>query len=157
MAEHELRRLSRAELIEIIYELQKQNEQNTAQIAALQARLDDRTLRIAESGSLAEAAIRVNGVLEAAQAAADQYLASLHAANADTGEKMAAAEQQRDEILLQANQRADELIRKAEQEAQRIVDDANAQAAAAWDSFEQKAQELIRLHSELRTLRTKDA
>ena len=156
MAEHELRRLSRAELIEIIYELQKQNEQNTAQIAALQARLDDRTLRIAESGSLAEAAVRVNGVLEAAQAAADQYLASLRAANADTGEKMAAAEQQRDEILLQANQRADELIRKAEQEAQRIVDDANARAAA-WDSFEQKAQELIRLHSELRTLRIKDA
>ncbi len=156
MAENELRRLSRAELIEIIYELQKQNEQNTAQIAALQARLDDREIRIAESGSLAEAVIRVNGVLEAAQAAADQYLASLHAANAETDGKIAAAEQQRDEILLQANQRADELVRKAEQEAQRIMDDANAQAAAAWDGFERKAHDLIRLHSELRTLTAKD-
>ena len=35
----ELKRLNRAELIEIIYELQKQNEENTARIAQMQEML----------------------------------------------------------------------------------------------------------------------
>ncbi len=79
----ELKRLNRAELIEIIYELQKQNEENTARIAQMQEMLSDRELRISSAGSIAEAALSINGVLEAAQAAADQYLLSIKAATAD--------------------------------------------------------------------------
>ena len=70
MTDKELKHLSRAELIDIIYELQKQSEEKDAQMQNMQAALNERTLRISKAGSIAEAAIGVNGVFEAAQAAA---------------------------------------------------------------------------------------
>lgn len=77
MTDKEFKRLRRAELVEIVYELQKQNEEKDKQIQALQAQLDERVLQVSTAGSIAEAALRVNKVFEAAQAAADQYLLSL--------------------------------------------------------------------------------
>ena len=76
MTDKDLRHLSRAELLDILYEQQKRYEDSLAENQALRQQLEDRTLRIASAGSIAEAAIQVNGVFEAAQAAADQYLAS---------------------------------------------------------------------------------
>lgn len=80
-----LRRLSRVELVDIIYELKKSNDEKDAQIQQLQAALDDKTLRVAQAGSIAQAALSINGVFEAAQAAANQYLASVKAAAESLG------------------------------------------------------------------------
>ena len=74
MTDKELRKLSRAELIDILFELQTQNENLTAENRELAAQLESRQLQITEAGSIAEAALRLNGVFEAAQAAADQYV-----------------------------------------------------------------------------------
>lgn len=68
MADKELRHLSRFDLIDIIYELQKQNDASAAQIEALQSKLAEKEIRIAKAGSIAEAAIGINGVFETAQA-----------------------------------------------------------------------------------------
>ena len=76
MTDKELQHLSRVELIEIIYELQKQNEAAAAQVKRLEKALADREIHISNAGSIAEAAMGLNGVFEAAQAAADQYLLS---------------------------------------------------------------------------------
>lgn len=77
MREKKLKRLRRAELIEIIYEQQKRNEENEARIAQLEAALNERRLCLANAGSIAEAALKLNGVFSAAQAAAEQYLQSV--------------------------------------------------------------------------------
>ena len=53
-------------------ELERQN-------ANLRRQLADRTLRLEQVGSIAEAALSLNRVFEAAQAAADQYLESVKA------------------------------------------------------------------------------
>lgn len=79
MTDKELRRLGRPELIEIIYQLEKSQEESRQEIARLQDRLQDRTLRLSEAGSIAQAALQVNGVMEAAQAAADQYVQAAEA------------------------------------------------------------------------------
>ena len=52
MAERELRRMSRTELIEIIYALKQHEEELEQQNAALQKQLDDRTLRLEHALSL---------------------------------------------------------------------------------------------------------
>lgn len=52
MTDQELRRLSRADLIDIIYTLQQQKEQAEQQLA--QAQLQDRQLRLANADSIAE-------------------------------------------------------------------------------------------------------
>ena len=64
MTDQELRRLSRADLIDIIYTLQQQKEQAEQQLA--QAQLQNRQLRLANAGSIAEAALSLNGVFDAA-------------------------------------------------------------------------------------------
>ena len=79
MTDRELRRLGRAELVDIIYELQSRNQQCEAEIEKLQKALDDKILKIASAGSIAEAALKLSGIFEAAQASADQYMASLEA------------------------------------------------------------------------------
>ena len=72
MTDKDLRHLRRAELLDILYEQQKRYEESLAENQALRQQLEDRTLRVASAGSIAEAAIQVNGVFEAAQAAANQ-------------------------------------------------------------------------------------
>ena len=107
---------------------------------------------MSKAGSIAEAAISVNGVFEAAQAAADQYLASIRAAEASNAAKQAEAEQQQKIILEEANRKADETILLAKGQAQRIVEEAETQAAAKWAAFEQKANVLIQANAELQVL-----
>ena len=74
MVRKELRKLNRRELIEIIYQMKKNEQQMQEQIDALQAELDEKRLRLSEAGSIAEAALSVTNVFSAAQAAADLYL-----------------------------------------------------------------------------------
>ena len=60
MAEKELRRMSRPELIEIIYALKSNEESLQKKNAHLEEQLNDRTIQISEAGSIAEAALQLN-------------------------------------------------------------------------------------------------
>ena len=77
MTNKELKRLSRAELLELLLEQVEENEALRAEIADLKGQLEDRVIKIENAGSIAEAALRLNGVFEAAEAAAKQYVDSL--------------------------------------------------------------------------------
>lgn len=77
MAEKELRRMSRPELIEIIYALKSNEESLQKKNAHLEEQLNDRTIQISEAGSIAEAALQLNDIFSTAQAAADDYLTSI--------------------------------------------------------------------------------
>lgn len=74
MTEKELHKLKRAELLEMMLAQSREIEALRARIETLEIKLVDREIRIRESGSIAEAALKLNGIFEAAQAAADQYL-----------------------------------------------------------------------------------
>lgn len=77
LTDKEFKRLSRAELIEVIYQMQRDEEALRAENDRLKAELADRRSHLEKSGSIAEAALALNGVFEAAQAAADAYLAEI--------------------------------------------------------------------------------
>lgn len=88
MTERELKKLRRADLLEMLITLSKENEKLRKELTHAKKLLAKRTIVMKESGSIAEAALRLNGVFEAAQAAADQYLESLRCANeGNTDEK----------------------------------------------------------------------
>ena len=80
MTEKELRKLNRAELLEMLISQMRENESLRAELERERTQIQTRELKIAESGSIAEAALRLQGVFEAAQAAADQYVASVKSA-----------------------------------------------------------------------------
>ena len=77
MTEKELKKLSRAELPELLLMQTRISEQLQKQLDAAQAELRERQLQIRQSGNLAQAVLKINGVMEAAQAAADQYLENI--------------------------------------------------------------------------------
>jgi len=77
MTGKELKKLSRAELLELLLEQVEENEKLRQKNEELEKKLEDRVIKITEAGSIAEAALKLNNVFEAAEAAAKQYLDSL--------------------------------------------------------------------------------
>ncbi len=77
--EKQLKKMSRKELIEIIFEQKKVEEELRRQLQAAEAQLEKREIAVNYAGSIAEAALALNGVFEAAQKAADDYILSVKA------------------------------------------------------------------------------
>lgn len=77
MNENELRKLKRVDLLELLISQGRENEELRHKLAEAEQKLADRQIKTDEAGSIAEAALKLNGVFEAAQAAADQYLENI--------------------------------------------------------------------------------
>lgn len=107
MTDKEFRRLKRSDLIDIIYEYQKNEEKMTAEIQELKEKLEAQELKISKAGSIAEAVVGLNDLFETAQKTADQYIKKLEEANRDV-------EKKRDEIIAEAHKEAARIRRKAE-------------------------------------------
>ena len=73
MTERELRRLSRADLLELLLAQRRENEQLRCILDQTQAQLADRTIKIENAGSIAEASLQLNGIFTAAQDTCQQY------------------------------------------------------------------------------------
>ena len=74
MTEKELKHLSRAELLELLLAQTEENEKLKQQLQQAQKQLADRRILIEESGTMAEAALKLNGVFDAVDKAVRQYL-----------------------------------------------------------------------------------
>lgn len=145
MADRELRRMHRAELIEIIYALKQSEDQLKAQNAALTAQLQDRQLRLEKAGSIAQAALELNNVFAAAQAAADDYLHSVQAnlADAAAANTLSQARSEAKRILEQAQADADSLKAQTRQECSAMVEQAEQEVQQRWQTFDRKANALL--------------
>lgn len=83
MTDKELRRMSRGELLEMLIAQMEENERLKQSLEQVRAELRDRRITIDRAGSLAEAALALNGVFEAADEAARQYLENVRRAAED--------------------------------------------------------------------------
>lgn len=77
MTEKELKKLSRLDLVELLLEAAEENERLKQALEATEQKLARRELICNEAGNLAQAALQVNEIFEAAQQAADDFLANL--------------------------------------------------------------------------------
>ena len=114
MTEKDLKRLSRAELLELLLLQTRETERAQARAKQLEEALSKRQLKIQEAGDLAHAVLAVNGVMETAQRAAKQYLENIEQMQSETKERCA-------EIIEKARQEAERIIREAK-EAQKEPD-----------------------------------
>ena len=111
MTDKEFKRLSRSQLIDIIYQLQLKQEELTAENEKLSKELADKRLRVSKAGNIAEAALEIHNVMQAAQDAAAHYVEEIHMRVDD--------EYQR--ILKRANNKAAVIMEEAKQAAAEIV------------------------------------
>ena len=77
MADKSLSKLSRSELLDILYKQAKQLEELEAENATLKKELQTRNIRLSKVGSIAEASFVLSNIFQEAQKVADTYVSSV--------------------------------------------------------------------------------
>ena len=141
MTDQELKSLKRAELLEMLIAQMEENEKLKAELAEAQKALDDRQIEINEAGSIAEAALQLNGVFDAAQAAAAQYLENIQQMNA-------AQESVCQRMEADARRRAQAICAEADAYSQEVRSKANAY----WKQVNDRVRALLEDQEKLKAL-----
>lgn len=92
MADKELRKLKRSELVDIIYQMKKNEQKLQEENAELKRRLGDREIKMENVGSLAEAALALSDVFKAADEAVALYVEEINRRRAAVTEEPSAKE-----------------------------------------------------------------
>ena len=129
MTDKELRRLRRDDLLQILINQQKQIDALNEQLQQSKEALANRDIAIQEAGTLAEAALKMNGVFESAQNAAEEYVQQMR----KRSDALVAEAEKRS---AEAQSLADNVVRNAKAEAERILSQARSEA----DSMARQAQ-----------------
>ena len=74
MKEKDLRKLNRAELLELMLEQSREIERLRTELDETKKQLNNKRIKLSEAGSIAEAALKLTNVFEEAQKAADLYV-----------------------------------------------------------------------------------
>ena len=77
MTDKQLKRLSRRDLLEMLLEISKENEQLKSENRQLKEKLENRKIELENCGSLAEAALKLNDIFRAADRACRQYIENI--------------------------------------------------------------------------------
>ena len=136
VADKELQKMNRAELIEIIYALQQKERSLHMENEELRSQLDDRLLRMEKAGSIAEAALSLNHIFEDAQQAAQQCLDSVKTAETDAAQMVAVARRKARDMISSAEER----VRRADEECQAIWDQMEQDVKARKASFSRSSR-----------------
>ena len=141
MTDKELKRLSRSELLEMLIAQMKENEALQSRLELAEAQLNDRQIAVEKAGTLAEASLSLNGVFQAAEAAAQQYLENI--------ERMSGQQETicRD-MQAEAEAKAAEIVREAQEYSKKT----HAEADAYWKQIVARARALLKERDALREL-----
>jgi len=118
MAEVNLKKLTRRQLLELLLKQTERAEQLEEQLAEANRKLQNRALMEEEAGSIAAASLKLNGVFEAAEAAASQYLENIEKLNADREAALEQAKAEAKEKAALILSHAENLCARQEEKAQ---------------------------------------
>ena len=141
MTDKELRRFSRSELLEMLIAQTEENDRLKIRLEQAEAQLRDRRISIDKAGSLAEAALSLNGVFQAAEAAAQQYLENIQRISG-----------QQDAICRSMKEKAEKETAQMRQEAQAYSQKVHAEADAYWKQVAARAAKLLEDQNSLREM-----
>ena len=123
MTKKELKRLNRAELLELLLVQTREVERLREELEETKRLLEDKRIRVEKAGNLADAVLQVNEVVNAAQKVADQYLENIIAMEAET------------------KQRCIYLLQTTEEEKQKILSEAYASCKTSSNALKKKPVE----------------
>lgn len=134
MTDKELKKLSRADLLQMLIEQSKEVERLKAIIKQNEEELQNKKILLNEAGSIAEASLKINQVFENAQKAADQYLANVYLLKERQSEICAQMENE-------TRKKCNDMIAKAKIESK-----------AYWDEVSGKVDEYMTQYTGLKEL-----
>ena len=114
MTDKEFKRLSRSQLIDIIYQFQLKQEELIAENEKLKKALADKRILVNNAGNLAEAALEIHNVLQAAQSAAEHFCQEVQRrVDIESQELIDEAKEEAAAIVLNARKKAEQLAAQA--------------------------------------------
>lgn len=122
MTEKELHKLNRAELLEMLIAQGKKLNRLEEELKKANSELERREIAVETSGTLAEAALKLNRVFEDADAAAKQYLEVIKQRETAADEIISKAREKADGIIAEAREKADGIIRQAEKKGSEMME-----------------------------------
>lgn len=114
MTDRELKKLSRADLLELLLNQIKENEELQKKIDELQDQLDSRLIMIDNAGSIAEAALEINNMFMTAQKTYEQYMTNMQFLN-DRQSLM------REQMEQETKARCEQMLAEAKAECDRML------------------------------------
>ena len=126
MTDHQLRKASRVDLLKLLLEERKEKEQLQQQLSQIQEELGQRQIMIDQSGTLAEAALKLSGIFDAAESACRYYTENIRSLSG----------------------RQEEICRKMERETRekcdRMLEQAKQMARVYWDEYAEKCNQYMK-------------
>lgn len=157
MTEKELRKLGRAELLELLLEQSKENERLYELLEEKTELLEERTIAMDNAGSIAEASLQLSGVFAAAQKAADQYLdnvkvltenqeklcAQLEAESKEQSEKLIAeSKEQSEKLLSESQEQSEKLLKESQEQSEKLINETEMKCRIMEEETKQKCAEM---------------
>lgn len=156
MTDQELRKLGRGDLLQMLLEQSRENQRLQEELDAAKAALADRSIKLNEAGSIAEASLRLNGIFEAAQLACQQYTDNIKELSqrqeAICSQREQESQEQAAKLVADAEKRAAELEQITKQQCDVMLAAAKAQSQQYWDEVSGKLNAFVEKHAELRQL-----
>ena len=130
-------------LSDMLTRAEKQRDGYAENCREMQEMLNQRQIRLEKCGSIAEASLEIQGLMQSAQTAADVYINNIRRLNKETEKKCAAlsreSEIKAEETVNAASEKAVEIIADAERRADDIMKAASAEA----NEIMQRAERLL--------------
>ena len=146
MTDEELRRLKRPDLLELLVTQGKEKEVLQEKLRQAEEALASRRIQLDEAGNIAEAALRVNGVFEAAQAASAQYIETIRSMSQETESRCAQMEEvcktRLETLEADAQAAAQKLTAESKETAEKLVAEAEVKAQTLETETKARCQEL---------------
>ena len=156
MTDKELKRMSRGELLEMLIQQSKELERLRKQLDAAQTALQNREIAITNAGSIAEAALQLNGVFTAAQDACQQYMENIcHLSQNQEricAQKDAESQAEAKRIVEEARKESEALEHETRMMCAEMVTKAKAESQAYWDEVSRRLVAFSTEHAELQQL-----
>ena len=121
MTDREMRKLSRTDLLELLLAQSRELTRLQAELDEANRQLQQRELMVSRAGSMAEAALLLNGVFEAADKACEQYK----------------------ENLIQQEAVCAKMERETRIRCEKMLEEARQQAEAYWNAVNEKVDQLM--------------
>ena len=134
MTERDLKKLNRTDLLELLLQQSREMEQLQDELAQVKHQLSRRTIVLNEAGSIAEAALQLNGVFAAAENACAQYIESIQHLSG-----------QQEEVCQQ-------MLQETQAKCDKMMADEKNQSEIYWDAVNKKVEKLLDSQRGLREL-----
>ena len=150
------KKLSRRELEDRVAAQEKEINELKNALEAASAQLQSRAIDIEETGSLAEASVRISGVFEAAQNAAERFLENIRLRQEETDraceERDSESREKAIELLESTEAKCRALEEETKQKCAEMAEAAKHEADSYWREVSEKMEHFYQEHEGLKEM-----